>query len=173
MALPTLSVIIPTRNGDATLSELLAMLSVQTVQIKEIIIIDSSSEDKTVVVAQKYGAKIVVINKEDFDHGGTRTKAAEMAQGEIVVFFTQDAIPASRDALETLVSPFSTDQNIAVTYGRQLPAFNANIFASHLRYFNYPDKSEIRSYNDKNRFGLRTIFTSNSFCAYRMSVLKK
>ncbi len=38
MSYPNLSIIIPTRNGAQTLPELLAMLSVQTIPIKELII---------------------------------------------------------------------------------------------------------------------------------------
>jgi len=171
MSYPTISIVIPTRNGANTLAELLAMLSVQTIKVQEIIVIDSSSEDRTVTIAQEHGADVVMIDKDDFDHGGTRTMAAKLAQGEITVFFTQDAIPASKDALELLIKPFLNDLDISVCYGRQLPAFDANIFAAHLRHFNYPEKSELRSLRDKTRLGLKTIFVSNSFSAYRSQAL--
>jgi len=172
MAYPTLSIIIPTRNGARTLPELLAMLSVQTIPIHETIVIDSSSEDQTVDIAEEYGAELITIDKDEFDHGGTRSLAARQATGEIVVFFTQDAIPARKDSLENLVKPFAVDLDVAVSYGRQLPAFDANPFASHLRNFNYPEKSSVRCFDDKERLGLRTIFISNSFSAYRKTVLE-
>lgn len=171
MSYPSLSIIIPTYNGAQTLPELLAMLSVQTVPIQELIIVDSSSTDQTAAIVEEHGAELITIDKKEFDHGGTRSLAARRAQGEILVFFTQDAIPARKDALENLIKPFLEDKDISVCYGRQLPAFNANIFASHLRNFNYPPESAIRSLSDKKRFGLKTIFVSNSFSAYRRSVL--
>ena len=172
MSYPSLSIIIPTYNGAQTLPELLAMVSVQTVPIQELIIIDSSSEDNTIAIAEEHGAEFIKIDKKDFDHGGTRTLAARQAKGEIIVFFTQDAIPASKDALEILIKPFSKDKDISVCYGRQLPAFDADLFASHLRYFNYPSQSVTRCLDDRKRLGLKTIFVSNSFSAYRRSVLK-
>ncbi len=173
MTNPTLSIVVPTRNGAETLPELLAMLTVQTIPIDEIIILDSESEDQTATLAEEFGARLITIKRKDFDHGGTRSLGAKQAKGEIVVFFTQDSIPTSRAALELLIQPFSDNDEIAVCYGRQLPAFNANIFASHLRHFNYPEKSNIRGLDDKEEMGLKTIFVSNSFSAYRKSVLEE
>ncbi len=169
----SISILIPTRNGEDTLLELLAMLSVQTISIKEVLIIDSSSTDKTVEIAKDNGAAVTVVPKAEFDHGGTRTLISRKASGDLLIFLTQDAIPASKDAIEKLIAPLMTNQNIAVTYGRQLPAFNANDFAAHLRHVNYPPHSNIRDLNNIGKYGFRTIFTSNSFSAYRKSILQE
>jgi len=60
-----------------------------------------------------------------------------------------------------------------VAYGRQLPNLNAHHFAAHLRAFNYPAQSNVRGYADRKRCGFATIFTSNSFAAYRKSLLAR
>ena len=54
---PFITVIIPTRNGAATLRELLAMLSQQTILLQDIHVVDSESTDDTVAVAEAFDVK--------------------------------------------------------------------------------------------------------------------
>jgi rhamnosyltransferase len=164
------SVIIPTRDAAAQIRGLLQSLKSQTIPC-EIIIVDSSSVDDTAGVAGSLGAEVVVIERGAFDHGGTRTLAARKAKGDIVVCMTQDAMPADAHAIENLLAPFR-DPTIAAAYGRQLPYPGASPFGAHLRLFNYPEISCVRSIADKEAHKIRTIFLSNSFAAYRKSVLK-
>lgn len=163
----SLSVIIPTRNGAAVLRDLFAMLSRQTISFSEMLVVDSSSDDDTVAIARNFGAEVTVIPQAEFDHGGTRTLMARRAKGDILLFMTQDAVPAGTDAVEKLIEPLLSDRGIVVSYGRQLPARDANPFATHLRLFNYPTESAVRSFADRGELGLKTVFVSNSFAAYR------
>jgi len=167
------SIIIPTLNASKYLSDLLIKLENQTFSDKEIIIIDSSSQDSTATIGQSFGAKIVTINTNDFDHGRTRNLGASEAKGDIVIYLTQDALPVDEYALENLIKPFDDDNLIAASYGRQLPNTDASPFSAHLRLFNYPDTSYIRSLEDRTIFGIKTIFFSNSFSAYRREILEK
>jgi rhamnosyltransferase len=166
-----LSVVLPTWNGATSLRELLGMLSRQTVLVHELLIVDSSSEDETVAIAREFGAEVVVIPQQEFDHGGTRTMISKRARGDILIFLTQDAIPVVTDALAKLIEPLLADETIAVSYGRQLPNNDATVLAAHLRSFNYPPQSGVRSFVDRERFGFQTVFTSNSFAAYRRTAL--
>lgn len=161
-----LSVIIPTLNGEKGLRELLASLTIQTRAPDEILVIDSQSTDNSVEVARKYGAQVRVIDRKDFDHGGTRSQAAEAATGDILVFFTQDVILAHRQTMALLIQPLLEDDSVAVSYGRQLPAFDASHIAAHLRTFNYKDASASRNFNDRHTLGLEAVFNSNSCAAY-------
>ncbi len=167
---PPVSVIIPTKNGAQWLDALLAMLSRQTLVPDEILIVDSGSTDETCALAAQYNVRVHHIAPSEFDHGGTRTMAAGLVGGDILVYMTQDAVPTAADALECLVRPFA-DVRVAATYGRQLPVKDAGIFSEHLRLFNYPDQSQIRCLRDREQFGFKTIFISNSFAAYRRDVL--
>lgn len=169
----SISVIIPTRNGAETFRELLAMLYQQTIDLKDIHVVDSESNDSTVDIATEYKTHVSSVKAADFDHGATRTEFAEKTEGDIIVFFTQDVLPASRECVEQLIAPFYNDEDIAVCYGRQLPSFDADYNARALRAFNYPENSSVRSFADKNEFGLKTVFTSNSFAAYRRKDLAK
>ena len=165
------SVIIPTRNGEKSLPDLFTALDRQDLRPDEIIVGDSASRDATLQICRRHGAKIVPIGKDQFDHGGTRSLLAKLATGEIVVFFTQDAVPAATDSLRRLIAPLEGD--IACSYGRQLPNRDATPFSVHLRQFNYPPQSSVRSHADRERIRLKTVFVSNSFAAYRSGPLEE
>ena len=165
----TISVIIPTYNAERYLPQLLEKLKKQTVDF-ELLIIDSSSVDDTIKIAQKYTSRIATIPQSEFDHGGTRTKAAQMTSGEIIVFLTQDALPVDDNAIEKIVSVFD-DETIGAAYGRQIPYKKTSLFGKHLRHFNYPENSHIRSLEDAERYGMKTVFLSDSFAAYRREAM--
>ena len=166
----TISVIIPTYNAESYLPTLLESLKSQTVSF-ELIIIDSSSTDSTLEIAQKYTQNILTIPTDKFDHGGTRTKAGKASTGEIIVFLTQDALPYDKHTLKALVNSF-TDTSLGAVYGKQLPYDKSNLFGKHLRQFNYTDTSYTRSLADKELYGIKTAFLSDSFAAYRRSALE-
>ena len=168
---PSVSVIIPTWNGEHWLEELLSKLERQTLVPDEILVVDSGSTDGTCDIVCSHNVRLIEIAQKDFDHGGTRTMAAGLAAGEILVYMTQDAVPATSDALELLVQPLMKDEKVAAAYGRQLANRDANLFSEHLRLFNYPDQSEVRCWDDRSKFGFKTIFISNSFAAYRSDLL--
>lgn len=166
-----ISIIIPTLNGEATLPDFFAALSMQDLTVDEIIVGDSASVDKTIEICQEHGAKVISIPRGEFDHGGTRTLLAKEAIGDVLVYFTQDAVLSSPDALTKLITPLIEKNNVCCVYGRQLPLPGASLLAAHLRTFNYPGQSEIRSFSDRTQYGLKTVFVSNSFSAYKKDAL--
>ena len=166
------SIIIPTLNGGRRFEELLTRLFEQSRVPEEVLVIDSSSTDTTPETAKNFNVTLMSIGCSDFDHGGTRTMAARAAKGNILVFLTQDAVFTDSDDLEKLLIPLQ-EERVAVSYGRQLPSPDATCFASHLRTFNYPEKSHIRCWEDREQHGFRAAFTSNSFAAYRRSPLQE
>lgn len=168
-----ISIIIPTLNAAPWLERLLTMLASQTVRADEILIVDSGSTDGSLEIIRAHGVRLIEIVKEQFDHGGTRAMAMGKTTGDLVVFLTQDAIPASREALARLIAPFAANSQLAAAYGRQLPSPDANPFSAHLRLFNYPPKDSLRCWQDRERFGFKTIFISNSFAAYRRTALEE
>ena len=164
------SVIIPTYNAENYLPRLLEKLKQQTIAF-ELIIIDSSSTDNTLAITHEYTDNIIVIQKLEFDHGGTRTKAAKVATGDIIVFLTQDALPCEDDSIEKLLTPFQNLQ-VGAVFGRQIPYEETSLFGKHLRTFNYAETSYVRTLQDTEQYGIKTTFLSDSFAAYRKSSLK-
>ena len=54
-----------------------------------------------------------------------------------------------------------------------MPRPGADALESYVRLFNYPGRSEIRSFEDRKKYGFRTCFFSNSYAAYRVRALKE
>lgn len=165
-----LTIVIPTYNAEGYMHKLLKAIDEQSISEYELIIIDSSSKDKTVEISKQYTDNIVVIPQNEFDHGGTRAKAANIAKGDILVYLTQDALPYNDTCIEKLVELFK-DKSVGAAYGRQLSYEDTSLFGKHLREFNYPDEIILRTKNDIEKYGIKTAQLSNSFAAYRKEVL--
>lgn len=164
------SIIIPTYNAEAYLPMLLEKIKQESSRNFELIIIDSSSKDNTVYIANNYTDNIIIVPQSEFDHGGTRAQAAKIAKGEILIYFTQDALPADQFSIEKIIKAFD-DPKVAAAYGRQLSYPETNLFGKHLRAFNYPSETIYRTKQDISQYGIKTAQLSNSFAAYRKSVL--
>jgi rhamnosyltransferase len=146
-------------------------LSNQTIAL-EIIVVDSSSTDDTVNVAHNYGAKVLTVNKNDFNHGRTRNLGTSVAIGEVVVFITQDGLPNWSHFLEKLLEPLANDEILA-TYGRQVPQPDASPTEEFSRLFNYPDKPMVKGINDLPKLGIKTFFLSNVCSAIKVKEFKE
>jgi len=165
------ALVLPTLNAEPGFAEWLKVLRGQAWQPDKLLLIDSSSADNTVALARQAGFEVISIRREEFSHGGTRQMALERLDGyELVIFLTQDALPASERSLERLLRWFS-DPQVAAVYGRQLPRPGAGVIEAHARLFNYPDATVVRSSADIARLGLKTVFISNSFAAWRRKAL--
>jgi rhamnosyltransferase len=165
------AVIIPTYNAGKYWSQLSAGLRMQGLPPKQVLIVDSSSEDRTGELARGEGYQLLTIERGDFNHGGTRQLAlASVPWASVVVYLTQDAILATPDALDLLLAAFE-DRSVAAAFGRQLPKPGAGPIEAHARLFNYPAKSALRSYESRHTLGIRATFFSNSFAVYRVNEL--
>lgn len=162
-----ITVIIPVYQPDERFLRLLQSLAEQTVQFRVMVIDSGNSEAFYQAYLRPLGAVVQHIEARMFDHGATRQMGIVMnPDADVYVFLTQDAILAAQDAISRLAGAFANPK-IGCAYGRQLPHKNAGIFAAGARAFNYPSESYIRSYGDKERYGIRTAFMSNSFAGYR------
>lgn len=167
------TVVIPTYNAGSKFRECASVLGQQTANIAEVLIIDSSSNDNTVNIAKEYGFNVEIIAKSEFAHGKTRQYALEKARTEIVVFITQDALLVDEFSIKKLVDYLQSDKTLAAVYGRQLPYPNTGPLGSFARLYNYPNYSFINSFADRNKKGIKTAFLSDSFAAYKKSLLLK
>jgi len=115
------TIVIPTKNGAEDIGPCLAAIySQKGAGPFEVIVIDSGSTDDTLEIAGRYPVRIERIPAETFHHARTRNYAASLAQGEILVFLSQDAIPASGTWLASFLSNFN-EAGVGAVYGRQLP----------------------------------------------------
>ena len=166
------AVIVPTCNAGSKFQLFLSALLSQAYKF-DVVIVDSSSNDGTLTIANQYDINIIEIRRESFSHGGTRQMAVDsLTDIDIAVFLTQDAILADVDSIEKILVPFH-DIRVAAVCGRQLPRKQAASIEEHARLYNYSLQSNVKTINDVGKFGLKTAFISNSFAAYRVSVLNE
>jgi rhamnosyltransferase len=159
------SLIIPTYRAENSIIRFLENLKEQAIDI-EVIIIDSSSPDHTVEIAASYGADIVVINQQEFNHGGTRNLGVSHSHGDVIVFMTQDALLLDQSCIMNLIKPLETDF-VAAAYGRQIPKEDAMLTERFARLYNYPDRPIIKGMEQIEEMGIKTFFFSNVFSAVR------
>lgn len=166
----SLSVIIPTLNAEKEIGALLKVIESQSLKPKEVLIVDSSSEDETLSIVGTYASvRCIKIKRNEFNHGTTRDVALRSTSGDFVCFLTQDAVPATSRYLEFLIAPMLQDSSIALVSGRQLPKTDARRFEQLVRAFNYPDYPIVRGKSDLAKYGIKTFFASDVCSAYRRS----
>ena len=121
------TVFIPTYYGEDNLDELFTALYKQKVDFEyEILVIDTSSKDRTPEIIRSWAPKFQhfryeTITKPEFSHGRVRQQAAKMAQGEYVVYLTQDATPAHDRWLYEIIQPMERIPQVAGVMGKQDP----------------------------------------------------
>lgn len=168
----TVDILIPTYKPGKEFVELIELLQKQTVEIRKIIVMNTEEVyfDRLLYDYPKIGklAKLEVhhLPQKEFDHGGTRHRGMKYAKADVCVWMTQDAMPADEDMLEQLVKPLEEEQ-VAVSYARQLPKQQASLLECFTRSFNYPKESRCKSYADIQTMGIKAFFCSDVCAAYR------
>lgn len=167
----SIDVIIPTWRPGEEFEQLLWRLHQQTCPVHRILVMNTEETYWNHQWEKKYPLlNVVHIRKQEFDHGGTRQAAAEMSQGDILVFMTQDALPADRDLIARLTMPLIKNPKIGAAYARQLPKEDCSQLEQYARSFNYPDTSMVKWEKDTKKYGIKTYFCSNVCAAYNRSI---
>ena len=170
----TVDVIIPAYHPGKEFATLIKRLEKQTVSIHRIIVMNTE-ESMWNKEWEKLSDAMEVhhLTKEEFDHGGTRARAAELSDSDVMVFMTQDAMPADRELLAELLKALDQEENIAAAYARQLPNAECSFVERYTRAFNYPDTSLVKTKADLDKYGIKTFFCSNVCAAYKKDIYEK
>lgn len=120
---PRATIAIPTYNGEQYLDDLLNACLGQEVEFGfELLVVDSGSSDRTLAIVRSHPeVRLHQIKQKEFGHGRTRNLAASLARGEIVVYLTQDAVPAGPRWLEEMLRPFEISKRVVCVFGKQVP----------------------------------------------------
>lgn len=141
---PSISVVIPTKNGGPLFARVLSSVVEQhTPGELEILVVDSGSTDETLEIVRQFPqVRLLEISAQEFGHGKTRNLAVANTKGEFIAMITQDALPASRNWLLSMVSPMLSDPRIAGVFGRHIAYPEACVFTqreleAHFNGFNH------------------------------------
>lgn len=157
---PLISVVIPVKNGAATLAAALEGILAQTVAGRtEIIVIDSGSRDGSQEIVRSQRVQLHEIPAEEFDHGATRNLGVSLARGEFVVMTVQDALPADDRWLETMLHHFD-DPSVMGVCGKQIVPHDTDknplqwhrpVTAARVTRRHYPDPAAYRALSMRER----------------------
>ena len=117
---PAASVVIITRNQQASLRRSLPVLQAQAglTGLVETIVVDSGSTDGAQQVVRASGATLIGIDPARFNYARAYNAGIFHATAPVVVRLSGDALPAHDGWLCALLAPFA-DPLVAATWGRQ------------------------------------------------------
>ena len=161
-----IDVIIPAYRPGAEFLELIDRLERQTLPVSKILVMNTRSQvNVEKLLADRSEIQVVSLEKNEFDHGGTRDRAARLSEADYLLFLTQDALPADDHLVERLAAAFG-DKRVKAAYARQLPTEDCRELERYTRNFNYPEKSRIKTAADLPELGIKTFFCSNVCAMY-------
>lgn len=192
-----IELIVPVYKPGIELAALLAKIREQSRMPGSIHLLVTAEEDEFAEICERYTRyweenrssrerinygtlRFTRIAPEDFDHGGTRHRGAMESRADVLLFMTQDAVPADAYLVENLIRALGSSEEtakegpvVAAAYARQLPAQDCNPIERFTRGFNYPEENLIKTAADLPRLGIKTFFCSNVCAAYRRDVYKE
>jgi glycosyltransferase involved in cell wall biosynthesis len=115
--LPSVSIVIVTRNCAARLSQCLKRIRCQAYPLEkiEILVVDGGSVDDTLEVATRFGAKIISGGYPD-NPEARRHVGVMHSRHEIVAFIDADNMLPSADWLKDMVQPFMDDTDTIASF---------------------------------------------------------
>ena len=167
----TVDILIPTYKPGKEFVDLINQLLKQTMEIRKIIIMNTEEVffDRLMYEYPKLQkiSKLEIhhLPQNEFDHGRTRHRGMKYSKADICVCMTQDAIPADEHLIEALIAPLE-NQQIAVSYARQLAKADAGALEQFSRKFNYPEESKCKTAADMETMGIKAFFCSDVCAAY-------
>jgi len=130
VTISSVSIVIPTHDGGATVGPLLDAIARQRIDIPvEIVVVDSSSTDGSDAMLRRRADVFISVRPDAFNHGLTRNLGISRSRGDAVVLTVQDAVPDADDWLSNLVAPLGADDRIAGAFARQIPRPHASPLA--------------------------------------------
>jgi len=170
----TVDVIIPAYRPGKEFEKLLDSLSTQNYPVEKILVMNTEEKFWNTAWEKKFPkVNVVHLKKADFDHGGTRCRGARLSDSDIMVFMTQDAVPADRNLIGNLIRPLQENSKVGAAYARQLAREDCAYLEKYTRRFNYPETSSIKWEKDTGIYGIKTYFCSNVCAAYKKSIYEE
>jgi len=162
---PLISVIVPTLNEEDHIWRLLKSIKWQRYVNSEILLVDGGSKDKTLDIARRYNAKILVFP----GHGEfvSRNIGAEKAKGEYLLFTCADII-FPEGLFEKIVKKFQRNLGLIALTGPGFP-YDATLFGK-IEYIIY---NFIRYFFAKLPRPLKRFSTSTNFLVVRKEYFEK
>lgn len=145
----SISVVIPVKNEEKNIKKCIEGILMQSVEVLEIIVIDSGSTDKTLEILEQYtNLRIINIDPAEFNHGLTRNIGVKEAKGEFILYTVGDARAYNEYWIEELVKHFD-HSNVAGVCGQQVVPHEAD--KNPVEYFRPQGPPDLIKYQFKDK----------------------
>lgn len=112
----SVSIVIPVYNGGVYLRPLFEIIRKQKgIKSVEIVIVDSGSTDDTIKICEEYKVNLIRITQSEFSHSYARNLGASKANGDYIIFMTQDALPSNEYWVYNMLTPIIKHNVVAVS----------------------------------------------------------
>ncbi|MBI2756937.1 MAG: glycosyltransferase [Chloroflexi bacterium] len=170
---PYASILLPTKNPGPGITSVLEAIFRQEAPVTfEVVIVDSGSCQADLERMRRFPVQLAQIPPAEFGHGRTRNLLGRRARGDVLVYLSQDAQPASPSWLATLVRPLG-EPGVAGAYARQLPRPDADPMARFFLQEMYGCQPARRQAAPGQRLRLADMFFSNASSAVRRDVWQR
>jgi rhamnosyltransferase len=139
----------------------------------EVLMMDSSDDGPPEIAdmfSRNRSVRIVRVEPEDYNYGGTRNLGASITDGDILVFISADVEIKDNNWLMKLVKNFG-DPLVAGVFGRQISKERASPMEEFFIKYTYSDRRRIFSLENSNK--LTDFFFSNTNSAIKREVWEK
>lgn len=137
----SVSIVIRSFNEEEHIGSLLAGIGHQTLQPSQIVLVDSGSTDRTVEIAERFGAEVVKIQPEEFSFGRSLNLGCTAASGDLIVIASAHVRPVFDTWIELLTAPLQNDQ-VALAYGRQQGDHRTRFSEAQILSRWFPERSD-------------------------------
>jgi dolichol-phosphate mannosyltransferase len=168
-SLKLVSVVIPTKNEEKNIAGIIKGIKKWCSGfLKEVIVVDGHSQDKTKEIAVKLGAKVVLDSGKG--KGDAIKEAIKHVKGKITVFIDADGSHDPVD-IKRLIKPILANKADHVSGSRMLGG--SDELHGDINKFLRMTGSDIITLGINYRFGVRLTDTQNGFRAIRTSLARK
>ena len=169
-----MSVILPTRNNEDHIADLLDSIFSQIYEGETEVLVMDSSDDRTPEIAETYSqnhnVRVVRVEPEDYNYGGTRNLGASMTDGDFLVFISTDVDIRDDNWLMNLVKNLE-DPLVAGVYGRQIPKEDASPMEEFFIKYTFPNERKVYYLGEADK--LTDFFFTNTNSVIRREVWEK
>lgn len=168
------SVVLPTRNNEDHIADLLDSIFSQSFKGEIEVLVMDSSDDRTPEIAemcsQNHNVRVVRVEPEDYNYGGTRNLGASMTNGDVLFFISADVEVRDKNWLTKLARNLE-DPLVAGVFGRQIPKEDASPMEEFFIRYTYPDHRRVFWLKDSKK--IADLFFSNTNSAIKREVWEK
>lgn len=168
-----ISIICPIYNGQIYIEKLhknILNQKLESNQNLQILYALTRSTDNSEKILKQLNCDYTLIEPKDFSHSTTREMMSKKAEGEIIVFISQDIKIKNNVWLKNLITPIINNECEA-SFSRQIGEDDS--IEKYTRERNYPSKSRIVSKRDIPKYQIRTFFYSDASSAVSTKIYRE